>query len=188
MNELCKLNCVILCGGKSSRMGQDKSLLKLGSHTLTHLAFIRFSPLFKKVYISAKEDKFAKEFNLIKDDENYDFHSSLLALYSVLKNFKDEFVFITCVDYPKLSKKEILKMATLLNSNHQAIIAKTPLKTHFLCGFFHSSLSSLCKKHLDQKDFKIANLFSKINHTSCDFEEENFVNLNFYEDFLKLKE
>ncbi|EIB5295231.1 TPA: NTP transferase domain-containing protein, partial [Campylobacter jejuni] len=56
--QLNELNCVILCGGKSSRMGQDKSKLILKNQNLTQFQVEKFSKIFKNVYVSAKEDKF----------------------------------------------------------------------------------------------------------------------------------
>lgn len=56
--QLNELNCVILCGGKSSRMGEDKSKLIFKNQTLTQFQVEKFSKIFKNVYVSAKEDKF----------------------------------------------------------------------------------------------------------------------------------
>ena len=47
--------CVILAGGKSSRMGQDKTLLPFGGfETLTHYQASKFSKVFDEVFISSK--------------------------------------------------------------------------------------------------------------------------------------
>ncbi|EAI3380799.1 molybdenum cofactor guanylyltransferase, partial [Campylobacter coli] len=64
--KLENLNCVILCGGKSSRMGEDKSKLIFKNQTLTQFQVEKFSKIFKNVYVSAKEDKFGAKFKLIK--------------------------------------------------------------------------------------------------------------------------
>ncbi|EKN7424859.1 NTP transferase domain-containing protein, partial [Campylobacter coli] len=53
--KLENLNCVILCGGKSSRMGEDKSKLIFKNQTLTQFQVEKFSKIFKNVYVSAKE-------------------------------------------------------------------------------------------------------------------------------------
>ena len=46
--------CVILAGGKSSRMGQDKTLLPFGGFkTLTHYEVAKFSKVFEEVYVSS---------------------------------------------------------------------------------------------------------------------------------------
>jgi len=48
--------CVILAGGKSSRMGEDKALLPFGySPTLTQYQLKKFQDYFKDLYISTKD-------------------------------------------------------------------------------------------------------------------------------------
>ena len=56
-NSLC---CVILAGGKSSRMGRDKALLPFrGFDSMTEYQIDKFKNHFKKIYISTKNrDKF----------------------------------------------------------------------------------------------------------------------------------
>ena len=50
---------VILAGGKSSRMQQDKALLPFGEvNSLAEFQYRRLSKIFSKVYISSKYNKF----------------------------------------------------------------------------------------------------------------------------------
>jgi len=59
MNYPFEIPCVILSGGKSSRMGEDKSLLPFStSNTLIEYQYKRLKPYFKDIYISSKIDKF----------------------------------------------------------------------------------------------------------------------------------
>lgn len=88
---LKEIPCVLLAGGKSSRMGQDKCFLPLQNDAfqnenlqpqafktpfktfdfinldLIHYQFLRLKPYFKDIFISCKEDKFKGEFKLILD-------------------------------------------------------------------------------------------------------------------------
>ncbi|HEB9121389.1 TPA: molybdenum cofactor guanylyltransferase [Campylobacter jejuni] len=186
--QLNELNCVILCGGKSSRMGQDKSKLILKNQNLTQFQVEKFSKIFKNVYVSAKEDKFENHFSLIKDSLEFEVYSPMLALYSILSNFKNEFVFVLNVDSPKVGENELLKMLPFLEQNYKIIIAKTPLHKHPLCGFYHSSLAQTCKNFLEKNEQKIGLLFSEIKTKFVEFEDEDaFLNLNFYEEYEKFK-
>ncbi|MBK1972296.1 molybdenum cofactor guanylyltransferase [Campylobacter sp. TTU-622] len=181
-----KLNfdCIILCGGKSSRMGQDKSLLMLNSKTLTQFQFEKFSTIFKEVFISAKNDKFQGTFKLILDDINFNEYSPMLALYSILKNYKNNFVFIISVDMPNISFKEIYDLVQFLKQDYKIVIAKTKKYNHSLCGFYHSSLTPLCKELLEKNEHKIGILFDMVKVKKVYFDNEDaFINLNFYQEY-----
>lgn len=182
------LSAVILCGGKSSRMGRDKSLLQIKQKSLAQNAYEKLTPLFKKVYLSSKDEKFDFKANIIKDDKNFQIHSPMLALYSILKHFKDEFVFILGVDFVRFSEEELEKLEPFLSQDYKIIIPQTKLYKHSLCGFYHSSLASLCKEMLEKNEQKIGLLFDKVPTKFVPFEsEESFLNLNYYDEFLKYK-
>ncbi|TKX30554.1 molybdenum cofactor guanylyltransferase [Campylobacter estrildidarum] len=186
--RLDELNCVILCGGKSSRMGQDKSKLKIKNETLIEFQVRKMSQWFKNVYVSTKEDKFDQKFTIIKDVSEFQIYSPMLALYSILSFFKNEFVFILSVDSPNISENEILKMFAFINENYKIVVAQTPSYKHPLCGFYHSSLANTCKEFFKKNEQKIGFLFSKVKTKFVKFENENaFLNLNFYEEYEKFK-
>ncbi|WP_228135503.1 NTP transferase domain-containing protein [Halarcobacter anaerophilus] len=84
-----EIPCVILCGGKSSRMGEDKALLPFSnSDTLSQYQYEKYKPFFKKVYISSKTNKFDFDANLILDKSNI--YSPIVALKSIFESLKDE--------------------------------------------------------------------------------------------------
>ena len=67
-----KIPCVILCGGKSSRMGVDKCFLNFKGQSLVSFQFSKMSELFSEVFISCKADKFGVCFDksrLIFDED-----------------------------------------------------------------------------------------------------------------------
>ena len=113
---------IIFAGGKSSRMGQDKALLPFGKYkTLSEFQHKRLSKLFKKVYISAKTNKFDFEANIIED--KYKESSPLVGIISVFETLNVDKVFILSVDAPFVNKETIDK---LMHSNNRfdAVIAK----------------------------------------------------------------
>ena len=113
-------NCVILAGGKSSRMGRDKSLLPFEEFlTLTHFQVFKFNKIFKNVFVSSKFDKFNGEFKLIKD--TFDDFSPMGGLYSVLSNFKNQNVFIIAVDMPFVKFETINLLYENLDKNDFAL-------------------------------------------------------------------
>lgn len=182
--------CVILCGGKSSRMQKDKCFLEFRGKSLVRYQFDRMSWFFEKVFISCKVDKFNGEFSeLIFDIDilGKSLYSPMLALYSILKHFERGFVFIIAVDMPFVSEKSI---QTLINecSNKLIIVAQSGEKKHFLCGLYHSSLAPLCLEFLRKDIHKIQLLSQNVQSQFVKFEdEEEWTNLNSVQDYEQCK-
>lgn len=183
---LNEIPAVLLCGGKSSRMQRDKCFLQIQGQSLVSYQFCKFSKLFKELFISAKEDKFNKEFENLILDEAQEF-SPLIALKSVLNFFKDKdtYVFICAVDTVNISKYEISMLFSKLDKQ-RAIVAQSNGKKHALCGFYHTSLLSLCEDFLQKNKHKMQDFLKECEAKELEFKDDKaFLNLNFYEQYLE---
>lgn len=183
--SLKEYTAVILCGGKSSRMGEDKSLLPFASYdTLAQYQYERLLPYFKKVYLSSKQNKF----NFVDDEhiifDTGDVFSPMVALQTILQSCEDKKLFILTVDTPFVSIATIEKLLKSSN-NSEITIAKTQ-KLHNLCGFFHKEILYYIEELLLKDTHKIGLLLEKFNTTIVPFTDENeFLNLNKKEDYDK---
>lgn len=179
--------CVILCGGKSSRMGEDKALLPFSNYkTLTQYQYERLKPHFKEIYLSSKTNKFDFDANIIYD-EKYEESSPLIALKSIFEKLESEKVFIITVDTPFV---KISSINELLNNSftYDITIAKTE-REHNLCGVYYNSCLSLINDMLLDDNHKIGLLLEKLKTNKIKFYDENeFLNLNKIEDYNKAKE
>jgi len=175
--------CVILAGGKSSRMKQDKCFLAFKNTTLIKYQYDRLNQIFKNVYISSKVNKFNFPSKLIL--EQNDIFSPMVALQSILQN--NEEVFIISVDTPNISKSTINKLIDKSN-NFDITIPKTKdNKTHNLCGIFKSSINTKIDEMIKDNNHKIGFLIKSVNSKIVDgFDNDEFVNLNTKDDYLKL--
>lgn len=179
-----EITCVILSGGKSSRMGEDKSLLPFSSSkTLIEYQYNRLKPYFKNIYISSKVDKFdflEKEFLIL--DENKDVFSPILALDTIFEKFQNQKIFIITVDTPFVSIDTISKLIEE-SKDCDICIAQTE-KTHNLCGVFSSSISLTIKTMIENDIhriwFLIRNNINKIIEVPNNNE---FLNINHRDDY-----
>lgn len=174
--------CVILAGGKSSRMGEDKSLIQITpNQTLIEYQFDKLSNIFSNVLVSSKEDKFKNLYPLILDTS--EIYSPMVALYTILKSIdENEYVCIVPVDTPNISQISFKILVDNIDTN-EITIAKTDSKSHFLCGVFKTSIKEKIKKLLNEDNHKIKNLIEICKLNEIYFENENeFINLNSKED------
>ncbi len=209
--------CVILAGGKSSRMGRDKTLLPFGGFaTLTHYGAHKFGRIFERVFVSSKFEKFNPPLPLIKDADaeeisrsnlnaasnkndtttnsaqiysqdtvnlSPDAFSPMLALYSILKNFPNESVFIVPADMPFVSE-ECVRELYKFTGEYDMVIAADESHTHSLCGFFSGDLADAAGELFAAGEHKIGLLRDRCRCKIVKFaREDEFFNINYQADY-----
>lgn len=174
------LPCVLFAGGKSSRMGQDKSLLPFGEFSsLTEFQYDRLTKLFEHVAISTKTaDKFSFHADFILDPIEVDYAptAGFVSMFQALENDR---IMVLSVDTPFVTEREF---KVLIESDHEgmdAVIARTSTGSHPLCGIYHRSLLGEFERMLRDGDHRLGKLLSSRQTRYVDFsDEEAFANLN----------
>ena len=175
---------VIFAGGKSSRMGEDKSLLPFGKfESMSEYQYHKLSQIFADVYISCKNNKFDFDAPLILD--SYSQSSPLVGLISIFETLDVEEVFILSVDAPFVDI-DIIKKLVHSPNHYDATIAKTPNGTQPLCGIYRRSILSKAKELLAQDNHKLNFLLKSTNTMFVEFKsDEQFMNLNHPHEYKK---
>lgn len=174
------LPCILFAGGKSSRMGQDKSLLPFGDYpSLAQYQYERLQQLFTDVYISSKSrDKFNFNPHVIEDPLNCDF-APTAGFVAAFEHLSDDRIFVLSVDTPFVDATTI---QTLLNADaldYDAVICKTPSGIHPMVGIYHRSLLGKLQRMLHEGEHRLGKLLSSSKTHYVPFEnEEHFANLN----------
>lgn len=183
--ERFDIPCVILAGGKSSRMGTDKALLPFGGFdSLAQFQYDKFSKIFSSVYLSAKENKFDFECNFLKDCDSEIF-SPLIALKSAIENSRGDRVFVIAVDYPFISNASVARLIQN-ETNSKITIAKTT-QNHNLCGIYSKKILPKIEELLAQNIHKIGTLLSSVETCVLVFDDdEEFCNINFKTEYDKI--
>jgi len=112
---------VILCGGQSTRMNQDKGLLMNGRFTWAENLALLLQPLCDKLVISVNPGQHAYQaqlagYTLITDDTSLDIYGPLHGLFSVHQHFPGEDLFLLACDMQQM-KAEVLET---LAANYRA--------------------------------------------------------------------
>jgi molybdopterin-guanine dinucleotide biosynthesis protein A len=182
------LPLVIVAGGRSSRMGSDKSLLPFGSFkTLTQFQLDKHKNNFDSLHVSCKtKDKFDFKTDFIEDTKEFDEFSPLIALYSILKVF-DKPVCILSVDTPFVGVEVYEKLFTCKEEN-DVVIARSPYGSHQLCAIYSPNILPILKKQIEKNDHKIRNLLVMVKTKYVDFDsDEPFTNLNHPNEYKEAK-
>ena len=180
------LPCVIVAGGRSSRMGSDKALLPFGSFdTLTQFQLDRHKNNFASLHVSCKtKDKFEFQADFIEDTKEFDEYSPLIALYSILKEF-DTPVCILSVDTPFVTLEVYEKLFTC-KDDFDIVIARSPYGSHQLCAIYSPSILPVLEQQIKDNNHKIRNMLELVKTKYVDFpDDEFFTNLNKPEDYKK---
>jgi len=172
---------VIFAGGKSSRMGEDKSLMPFGEYnSIAEYQYNKLSKIFDKVYISTKEDKFNFQANLIYD--KYSESSPLVGLVSIFETIKEDKCFVLSVDAPFID--EVIINILMKESKNITTIAESPNGIEPLCGVYYRSILPLAKILLKDNNHRLTYILREANARKIYFNNKNaFKNLNFIEDY-----
>ncbi|MGG7048662.1 MULTISPECIES: molybdenum cofactor guanylyltransferase [unclassified Campylobacter] len=168
--------CVILAGGKSSRMGQDKTLLPFGREpSMTHFLAKKMEQIFKEIYISSKSQKFNPPLGILTDDSD-DF-SPMLALACILEKFDDS-VFIMPADMPFVSIECVNELAKF-KDEFDVVVARDAKHRHSLCGFFNPKIANQARELYEKGEHKIGLLLSANSLKEVYFDDSSqFANVN----------
>ena len=174
--------CIIFAGGKSSRMGEDKSLLPFGGFdTLTEFQLSKFSKIFKDVYISCKSsDKFDFDAKFIEDVKTQDVFAPTAGFVAMFEKLQADRFFVVSVDAPFIGENEIRELLEADKKDSDATIAKTSFGIQPMCGIYHRSLEKEFICMLENDSHKLGQLLKTHKTTFKIFEdEEPFLNLNY---------
>ncbi|MFA6121609.1 MAG: molybdenum cofactor guanylyltransferase [Sideroxydans sp.] len=110
---------VILTGGDSRRMGQDKASLKLGERSLMQHVITLVQPLFSDVVISVRHPRSDITLPQVCDDSAH--RGPLAGLAAGLQSAKTPWIFAVACDMPFIEPIVIERLAKF-RDDHQAVV------------------------------------------------------------------
>lgn len=190
-------NAVILCGGKSRRMGFDKSLLKLANQPVVAATARKLDQLFDTVRLSAYEP--TDKFNAFGRQVLYDTYTGhlgpLVAIHSALAHATSQYVFVIAVDMPCVNVAHVLAMqAPIQKHPWEAVIPRHQGFTESLYGYYSREALPVIEKCIDKGVYKVQRALDQLDTLYLPEAESvrfdptlgMFTNLNRPEDLLKV--
>ena len=114
-------NCtaVIMAGGDSRRMGQDKANLQLGGRTLLQSVFATLQPLFPEVIVSVRQPRPEIDLPQVCDDAAYS--GPLAGLAAALAQASSPWIFVVACDMPFITPA-VIEYLALQRVDCQAVV------------------------------------------------------------------
>lgn len=172
--------CILFAGGKSSRMGEDKSLLPFGDFpTLAQYQYNRLTKLFSHVAVSTKtSDKFDFSADFILDPTDADF-APTAGFVSAFASIGEDRIMVLSVDTPFVDEAVFQRLVDADGEELDAVIAKTAEGSHPMCGIYHRSLRGEFERMVREGDHRLGKLLASSRTRYVEFgDEAPFANLN----------
>ncbi len=182
-----KIPAVILAGGKSSRMREDKSLLEFfEGKTLAQYQYDRLSEIFACVYLSCKNDKFGFTDNLIIEKSRE--FAPTYGLLEIIDKLEEPF-FAIGVDVPFFSQGSIDKLLAAYEEGLDAVVASCNGKFEPLCGIYSPSIKPLIVDSIKKDCHRLGKILKNAQIQVVEMtNEEEFINMNTPDIFKKAKQ
>ena len=157
-----KTGCLILAGGKSSRMGRQKSSLKINGMTFLEYLAEELSG-YGEVLVSVDRFDRHKEILIPMIEDLYPDHGPMGGIYSAFAagNF-DRLLTVPC-DVPLFSGELAEKLCELSDEDADAVIMRTKDgRIHPLCGMYQRSCLPVLRECLEKRELRMMQALGKL--------------------------
>jgi molybdopterin-guanine dinucleotide biosynthesis protein A len=178
---------IILAGGKSSRMGRDKSLLFANNLPLIEKIVTQLKDHFPEIIIGSSDTEKYRFLNLPVIPDLEEGKGPLMGIYSTLLRSSHEINFVVACDIPDLDMKFIHEMLRQAR-NHQIVIPTWNDGKHEpLFAVYKKSVLNHAKELLGAGKRKISLLFDLVDVQYLPLPDDVkwYKNLNTMEDYKK---
>ncbi|MYL32819.1 NTP transferase domain-containing protein [Pontibacillus yanchengensis] len=187
------VRAIVLAGGESRRMGQNKALLSLyGKPMITHVVeeIERFT---SSIVISTNEPNLFSFLSYLKVEDHYKGLGPLAALESAMAQSEEEWFLVAACDMPFINHKiynEVFQNRGL----YKAVVPVYDGRIQPMSALYHKDLYPLIVQLLEANNLRMVDLlnltstnyFSSFsNNINKDEMEKHFINLNYPDQYKK---
>jgi molybdenum cofactor guanylyltransferase len=179
---------IVLCGGKSQRMGSNKALLQLGKYNLLEHSINLLQQFSDTILISTGNANLSYN-NLKTVTDVFENIGPISGIYSSLSASKTEHNIIVSCDMPFISPECIAYLIARINQNH-IVLPQIDGFVQSLTGYFNKQIVKKIEAEIEKNHFKPIQLFRQLNAKIISIEkslpfysEHLFFNINTEEDY-----
>ncbi len=186
MIDYSKVSAIVLSGGLSSRMGQDKCDLEFDGETLLNVQIDKLKNIgIKDIIASGYRGNNSKAL-VLKDDI---MKGPLSGILIGLNNIKNDRAFVISVDVPLVTEMIIKKTIDFsFEKDYELVMVKHSGNREPLIGVYKKSLTNKIEKILSGDKYSVMKLAeeTKYDFVDIDSDDKYFLNINNKEDYKKL--
>jgi len=193
------MDCVILAGGFSSRMGANKALLPFRGRTLLEHQVDVLKQVFDGILISVREREPFERFGLelvvdnLPEGAPSGTTGALVGIYSALGACRSEHLFVVGCDMP-LIRADVIRFLAGLVENYDVVIPLTQRGYEPLHAFYSKACLQPIENQLKRAELKIINFFPAVKVRAVSEDEvaeidphwASLANINTREDYRRL--
>ena len=189
---------VILAGGKSTRMGFDKQLIKVGDIGITDHLIATLKPMFENIIVATSKPELYKGKDVVVTEDIYKGCGPVGGIHAGLLKSRSMYNYFIACDMPYVNKYYIEYMIKRIKENpygHDAIITRTADWIEPLNAFYSRNLIPYIEDNIMKNKVKIKELLDRSDvlyideHIARSFSPDwgMFINLNTQKDLKGLE-
>ncbi len=185
------MQCVVLAGGKSRRMGKNKALLRVQGEPMIQRVVQTCQELSDNIVVVSNDSDTYEFLNRVIISDRYSSKGPLAGLESAMYHSDEDWFILAPCDSPSLSHK-VYKQLLSESAGSHIVIPVYNGKEQPLHGLYHRSCYDTIKNQLEHDSLRIRDLFDKhktkfINQFNSSIPnqtlENHFINLNHPEEY-----
>lgn len=172
---------ILLAGGKSTRMGQDKGLLELEGKPMIQHVIDRAKTLQLPILIVANNTEYA-QFGLPVFADEIENKGPLGGIYTGLLHSSTALNLVISCDAPYVSLELMKHLLETAQENRMEITVPKYGQLHPLIAVYHRNVLNRIKSAIDEHDLKVLNMLNRAKTGILDltnrFSGREFSNIN----------
>ena len=175
---------IILAGGKSSRMGRNKSMMEYNGIPMIEFIYNQLKDNFSEIIIGANNNFLFEYLNLKVVNDKIENLGPLMGILSCIEKSENDLNFITACDIPEINLKFVEKMLLEIEG-YDIIMPVTGVdKYEPLFAVYRKSVIKSAEEILNHGKGRIIELFKYLNVKFIEMPENNwYSNINTIEDY-----
>ncbi len=185
-----RLSVGILAGGESSRMGQNKALIRIGNERIIDRLTSELA-VYPEIIISAAEHGIYEGLGLRVVYDEHKKTGPIEGIRRVLSCAAGEYVFICAADMPYVSSELVAYLSGYISSDYDCYVIADEDHIQPLCAIYSKKVLPVIEELISEGRYRLREIFSRVNtkyvplEYTC-FDRKTVRNINTKEDLKEI--